>query len=483
MPGESLSKSNGQLGSGPSTVLPTEILAEVFECCLPSSLERLETPLQRLAPLVLTWVCKAWRDLCLSIPTLWTDLAVGHRGSDPVGDIRILKIWLSRSRYLSISLKLNYEIDDALRPVLFNQDKNERYVNGMYQLLGLAIRCIERWSTFEIHTLDISVLDQVFLAIVTRGSPWLVNLSFSTKYLGFFGDVHVLDFSKCPSLKSICLRSPMISPVAQSATMKNMTRLELRFCSSVDDCLRWIDICPALEQLIVRLFCSNPELLGREIEWLPEQRPRCIPRLKELEVHNFSIEADAGPLLDVLDVPALTSLKVNMYDMIDAPGHWTHVTDLVRRSRPPLETLELQGTPMSIEDIIRCLDILPSIKQLSIGTRRPTDELIKALSVDAQQEETPHELSTVACLCPSLKVLDLVNTTWSLDLLANSVFSRCNGKSTVTFLEELRLSSENSRNVMEHPAFVQSRARGLKIVERETNLLISAFTSPDVVFV
>ncbi|OCB90743.1 hypothetical protein A7U60_g2042 [Sanghuangporus baumii] len=478
-----------QLTISPCKILPTEVVAGIFEYCLPSGPERLDVPLQRLAPLTLTWVCKSWRNLCLSLPTLWTELAIGHNGSIPEEDVHLLELWIVRSGYLPISLRFNYEIDDELRPVLFNQEEHQKYQLNMQKLLSTALECIERWSTFEIHALDISVLDQIFLAIVTRGSPWLKDLSFSTKYLGFFGDVYVIDFSLCPSLRSIRLRSPMISPVSESDVMQNMTRLELRFCSSVEDCLHWINICPALEELIVRLFCSNVDALADEFQHLPFHNPRCLQRLKYLEVHNFSSEVDVGGLLDVLDTPALDSLTINMYDMIESWTRWTHLLDLLRRSEPSLETLNILGTPMTMEDTVQCLQLLPNLKKLGVGTRSNTDMLLKALF--ETPESAKQDVPEFAPLCPILNLLDLVNCSWSTDLLASIVSSRSIGSDfamrpktrSVSTLSEIRLDHDNAQRARQHPVIMSHVLEGLKIVECETNLLILSFASPDVVFV
>ena len=470
----------------PCRILPTEVIAEIFERCLPSGSERLEAPLQRLAPLVLTWICRSWRNLCLSLPVLWTELAIGHKRSTPDEDARLLELWIVRSGYLPISLRLNYDIDDEMRPVLFNQESHKKYQRSMQKLLATSLDCIERWSTFEIHALDISVLDQIFLAIVTRGSPWLKSLSFSTKYLGFFGDVYIIDFSLCPSLRSICLRTPMISPVSESNVMQNMTRLELRFCSSIEDCLHWISICPALEGLVVRLFCSNVDELAGEFQRLPSHHPRCLPRLRHLEVHNFSSEVDVGGLLDVLDAPALTCLAINMYDMIEPSARWTHVLDLLKRSEPSLETLQVLGTPMTMEGIVQCLSMLPALKKLSIGTRTATGVLLEALS--ETYESTDGDGSGRIALCPTLNTLDLVNCSWSADLLASVIATRCPANepasaSTTKHLCEVLLEHGNAQRVGEHPVIMRSTAQGLRIVEGEPDLLILSFASPDVVFV
>ncbi|KAJ7210922.1 hypothetical protein GGX14DRAFT_312071, partial [Mycena pura] len=51
----------------PVLTLPTEITAEIFKWCIDTD-ERL---LPSVAPLLLTRICRDWRDLAFSIPALW----------------------------------------------------------------------------------------------------------------------------------------------------------------------------------------------------------------------------------------------------------------------------------------------------------------------------------------------------------------------------------------------------------------------------
>ena len=153
----------------PCRILPTEVIAEIFERCLPSGPERLEAPLQRLAPLSLSWVCRSWRNLCLSLPILWTELAIGHRRSAPDEDARVLELWIVRSGYLPISLRLNYETDDEIRPVLFNRENHKKYHRRMQIFILLYIEAgsyiqedEEGWEFAVLYVNEIYHMETVF---------------------------------------------------------------------------------------------------------------------------------------------------------------------------------------------------------------------------------------------------------------------------------------------------------------------------------
>ncbi|KAG1814021.1 uncharacterized protein BJ212DRAFT_1482367 [Suillus subaureus] len=83
--------------------LPTEILSEIFLYCLPE--DRLLSPAPALAPVLLTTICRRWREVALGLPSLWCTLQL-------VGDDDWHKraffydSWLKRSRGHPLSLSL-----------------------------------------------------------------------------------------------------------------------------------------------------------------------------------------------------------------------------------------------------------------------------------------------------------------------------------------------------------------------------------------
>jgi hypothetical protein len=459
--------------------LPHEVTAQVFHSCLPTRDERLSSPLHTLAPLTLSWVCRSWRHLCLSLPELWITLTLGHRGSNPDSDVEALKMWLKRSGHLPVSLSFNYVVDDAFSPILFDRDSNHRYVKGMEALLRVALSSIDRWKSFQIHVLDISFLDNLLMSL-TMGAPLLQVLALSTKYLGFFGDVHLLDFSLCPSLRSVHLSTTMLTPTAQTAAMTNMTKLEMRFCTSIEDCLRWIDLCPALESLVVRMFCSRPELISEQALRPPVGADRKIRRLSHLtylEVHGFSTDSDPGPLLDQLDLPALDTFLLTMYDTIESTPHWTHVTDLVRRSSPPLKHLKLSSSPLTVDNIIACLRDLPRLERLSVRQLWDCDELLSALSPSTGQ---------TSMLCHSLESLDVVNSSWTTESLASMLQRRVHKRECgdyVKSISEVIMNDGILHQVLKHPAMNECVSNGVRLVGAKGDDLSAAFSEPRVVFV
>ncbi|KAJ6478076.1 hypothetical protein C8R47DRAFT_640893 [Mycena vitilis] len=98
----------------PVLTLPTEIVSEIFLHFLP--VYPLCPPLVGIfSPTILTYICRHWRDIALSTPTLWRAIAFsGDTKSRDRSDfdknlareLQISDIWLRRSRHHPLSISL-----------------------------------------------------------------------------------------------------------------------------------------------------------------------------------------------------------------------------------------------------------------------------------------------------------------------------------------------------------------------------------------
>lgn len=97
-------------------MLPPEVWSRIFTCCLPKDQFLEPEPLR--APLLVTQICRLWREIATSTPQLWTSLCVieGDAHCIQTSQSRALQIdlWLSRSGnlpiyiYLEISNKVEF---------------------------------------------------------------------------------------------------------------------------------------------------------------------------------------------------------------------------------------------------------------------------------------------------------------------------------------------------------------------------------------
>lgn len=418
---------NGTLIAAAERPLPLEMLAEIFLHCVASDELADFLPSTRSPPFTLTWVCRSWRRLALSTPTLWSKICLGERGSDPANDSRLLNLWSERAGPTrNMDIKMFHEMKDSERTVFLDPMRGERYINGMKMLTDKLLSLSLRWQTLDLHTLDLYVLDPILRELVV-GAPHLKTLSISTKYFDFFGSVHFIDLSCCPSLQNLRLLCPMLCPSASSGAAFNMKNLEYRFCPLMKDCLTWLHICPNLEYLNVRFFRAVASYLPRE------KGSVVLPRLKHLSISCFADDSDPSPLLDLMILPALQELSLDMHDLMDSRMNetWSNqIHGIIDRSGSPLRSLTLLGTPMTSDVLIRLLKITPHLKDLKLSGSVVTNQVLTSLAINYSSELThisPDADGALSfSLCPLLESIELRDLeVCSLDALVSVIFSRC----------------------------------------------------------
>ncbi|KAF8214054.1 hypothetical protein K438DRAFT_2009160 [Mycena galopus ATCC 62051] len=104
----------------PVLTLPTEITAEIFLCCLPV-FDPLCIPNHKSsAPIVLTAVCRQWRDIALATPVLWSKLQVRFDKIAPEIVLKpalveeIIDRWLTRAGSRPLSLEFERKLEEPL---------------------------------------------------------------------------------------------------------------------------------------------------------------------------------------------------------------------------------------------------------------------------------------------------------------------------------------------------------------------------------
>lgn len=471
--------------------LPTELLSDIFEWCLPDDANRRDAPLHLLAPWTLTWVCRQWRIVCLSTPKLWTRIKLGHYGSEPAGDEQILDLWLSRSSILPLYISLTHEMRDNFESVVFNDARKQAYLRGMLAVFNKVISVSHRWRVFKLHTLEPNVLEPILSTLVV-GAPLLENMVISTKYLGFFGDIRILDLSLCPNLRAVQLLCPKMCPSPyQESPMASMQHLNLRFCTSVEDCLRWLDLCPILETVKVRLFSARPgfnELRYSRMQ--NKERTRRLRKLRYFELHCFSVDPNSAVLLDLLELPNLKHLLVNMHDM-SAYHEWSHAFDLIQRSKASLEVLELWGETAT-RNVFDCLRCSPRLHTLSLGRSMTVDDILSTLKVNFNARFLDDSQTSLVSetndniLCPNLEVVNLSDSSWSLDVLVDMVTSRCtrpcniqqNESSRFRAIRRLGLDATALPSVRNHMDIGACMEEGLSVGAVDGQLFTSILSSP-----
>ncbi|KAH7918678.1 hypothetical protein BV22DRAFT_1076017 [Leucogyrophana mollusca] len=90
---------------------PAETLGEIFIHCLPPDPHIQPNP--RQAPLLLTRICRSWRQVALATPRLWCSLYVGPSHRVQQQALSFYHTWLSRARSVPLSIAVDTRLVHA----------------------------------------------------------------------------------------------------------------------------------------------------------------------------------------------------------------------------------------------------------------------------------------------------------------------------------------------------------------------------------
>ncbi|OCB85877.1 hypothetical protein A7U60_g7009 [Sanghuangporus baumii] len=367
---------NGQLRSK-SGYLPTEVLSTIFQECL--ELDKLDCtiPDPHQAPLVLTWVCRLWRSIALNTHRLWAGVMFIREASRVDDSTRLLELWMERSGALPFGVRFaNIMREGELVLSLTGRlEENSPQTDGLKTFIDTLLKCRKRWRVLEIVLPEISLAAPLLQAI-TQDTQVLEYVCISLQYLDLNEEPSIYDFSGNRSLKSVRLITPLVLPLSSgNEAFINLTILELHFCASIQDVLTWIDMAPNLTHLLVRFFMTGARRVPPSA-----RRDRPLPFLTSLELTCFAANPDAddpGLLLDMLELPELTELEIELSHLFDSLD-WPHAKNLLVRSGASLLSLSISGTPMSDRDVVECLRLSPELE--SFKCEIMTDEILRALT-------------------------------------------------------------------------------------------------------
>ncbi|KAF7310110.1 F-box domain-containing protein [Mycena indigotica] len=183
------------------SVIPNEVLVEVFTHCLPPYPAC--PPLYgAYSPTQLTHVCRLWRDLATATPALWRAISLdlipnGSPVDEPLAEklLGTAETWLRRSGTLSLSVVLRCRWDQHPEPLA---------------VASLALSAFlahhERWEYAELRvppSPDVSQ-DPAENADIHRAMPRLVCLRLTASYLG---SEAVLGHIHAPKLRTLYARA------------------------------------------------------------------------------------------------------------------------------------------------------------------------------------------------------------------------------------------------------------------------------------
>jgi len=345
------------------TAFPVELRAEVFlQFCRDGWL----CPIGKATegPLLLLQVCRAWKELALQAPQLWTSFELvvvakalpGPKQSEFL--LSAMKRWIDRSRNLPLSFKLEYPESDAT----------------CHNLIRCILSSSARWHDVALKVPSTSLLPLWDAA--SNSFPSLRTLSMET-------------FGACPFvLKDLGLDWARITEL----------NLSLITFPNLDDFLHILTDAVSLKRCTMDALCvfnldhaervSLPQLEHLALTMYGNNNGGILPGRPELRFLAF---------LRTLSLPGLKSLTVGW--ALKTPPHQTYWSDChtgfvhFLEESAHLDDLHLQWLPFDATQVIQCLRVLPLLTTLSLSSLADdkydfiNNELLDALTPQSRCSE------------------------------------------------------------------------------------------------
>ncbi|KAJ7725983.1 hypothetical protein B0H16DRAFT_1593565 [Mycena metata] len=275
----------------PVLTLPPEITSEIFAC---SNIEFYDFPSQlnaKVAPLLLTHVCRTWRDIAIHDPTLWNRVYFVWRGSDHNPDSSgcglLAKAYLERAGSLPLDLMLD------IRSTV------EAGRSGLPRVLQDIIARSSQWRKVALrHGASVPTLGHRFLGHLDLTTLETLHLARDRYSVGFF---HSSAFAVAPKLRVVRLdnnynRSSIMLPWSQ------LTTIRIYHCTW-KTCIEVLGSAPNLVDLTLDPAIPPPN-------HVPDAILAPHLHLKRLSVRGVDVDDRLNAVLGRLNLPNLEELEV-----------------------------------------------------------------------------------------------------------------------------------------------------------------------------
>ncbi|KAG1882396.1 hypothetical protein F4604DRAFT_1678398 [Suillus subluteus] len=335
--------------------LPTEVLSQIFCHCLPQirGPEGLDLPSKLIAPMLLTRICRRWRDIAVGMPNLWCKLYVEVDDGNWQQAAFFYDSWLKRARGRPLSLKLQFYADDHWTKL---QCLLQPYVNRISSLC--VDLCHHDAPELNMFT-DFPVLEEMLVFVnddISGGDaavPASISRSFSQlpPTLNSFAVSGLLfgfdDLSSCNPLWA------------------QLTTLEIEIWQP-DGVLHLLRLAPNLSSLTIIALFDNVQALTE---------PFTHTKLQILQItceSSFNTDPPFCDLLNALSLPTLRVLAIR-----DVP-EWPHeeFKAFLVRSECSLESLNVLDGVVTDEQRAEYAALVPSLSFSS-----PYDDSIKRIGI------------------------------------------------------------------------------------------------------
>ncbi|KAI3610079.1 hypothetical protein WG66_007368 [Moniliophthora roreri] len=361
--------------------LPPEILQNIFTMF--NDLleeERWLRPSEMAPALAVSRVCGRSRDIALSIPSIWSSVAIRFEEWNDQEYRRmnlLTRLYVDHSQKSPLNLILHFD-------KLLNLDYNVGTIP--IPILKTLVQHSERWHTIEFRFITQAVMAHQVFKPITGHLPILTSL----RLFGQGGrslDFRCNLFSDCPALSSLSFEpaGPLTVHCPLPWRQIKSLQIENAFLSSM---ISTASLCPRTERLAIK-WCGGGTYTGNHLS---------IPHVTRLSI--VAEDADeAYCAFKHLTLQGLSSLEISctsdddegeVEDITWKDWNERHIVDFFRRSSGCLITsLSLKYVPISGKQLIQFLHFMPALSSLRLeesshrkSTRTITRQFLQRLTID-----------------------------------------------------------------------------------------------------
>ncbi|KIJ10885.1 hypothetical protein PAXINDRAFT_138199 [Paxillus involutus ATCC 200175] len=353
--------------------------------------------------IVVSHVCRRWRSVAFSTPSLWTYIAVSPEARPPYRHVSIL---LERSKSLPIDIFIDCEPDEDS----VSKDEDRPSEADVKSLFALLIPHVHRWRSMHVEASSYKHV-YAFLTAVSDPSVALASQLRTLRLYHCDDEEEFASFAKhftlfggsAPSLKWLALSGVHVDwSQGWLASASNLVTLELAYHTE-DVRPSWTAFttilrgAPALETLI--LYLSGPS--GDLAQWVIEPNPAHtggdlnapiqLLKLTDLDLALHSPTYASG-LLRKLYIPALKGLTLHFAsedgDYTEFVNHLvepaTTIDPLPAHKQPRsllsgLERLKISGLPCAYQGVRTLYSELESLITLDVSMSYLSDAFLDLL--------------------------------------------------------------------------------------------------------
>ncbi|KAF5320069.1 hypothetical protein D9611_010343 [Ephemerocybe angulata] len=327
----------------PISRLPPEILLLVFTHCLSPT-----TP----GPLFLGAICARWRALAWGTPLLWSKLVLRVSRLHAPAQLRLLEAWLLRAGTLPLHIH-----------ILPWEDSDEATLASFRSLLEVLVSRAPYWGSIECDVLPphchdllrVTAPGAIFAQlkrVVFRPPKGAISTFSEPPSLMFEGD-------RVPVLEDVDLVGYDFSSIR--LPWKGLRVFRAQFLTVVEG-VGVLRMCPGLERCVLENVYF-PEGHGGTGTGMGQQLVHAGLEILDVTL----VKGAATALLDAVSLPSLKELGLHYVGTESVP--LLPVISLVSRSACVLTKLAVSRSVFGEEDLVRCLEALPGLVELSICVR------------------------------------------------------------------------------------------------------------------